>query len=174
MPPGRYCFPCPCWGLQMLAGSCATMLKRQVMRGIKANQQDVYWKYSKRPQLLPFLLLTQTQHSSQAWIPGSFHSGIVLILATPPGPEPLNPARPLRVTFPSFLPCKPLEGTKPPPAPWARPCRPEPGLRRLRPSRESRRLHCCTPHTSSPAGLNQVNSTAVRHLRQESYMIYSS
>lgn len=107
-------------------------------------------------------------------IPGSFHSGIVLILATPPKPEPLNPARPLRVTFPSFLPCKPLEGTKPPPAPWARPCRPEPGLRRLRPSRELRRLHCCTPHTSSPAGLNQVNSTAVRHLRQESYMIYSS
>lgn len=107
-------------------------------------------------------------------IPGSFHSGIVLILATPPQPEPLNPARPLCVTFPSFLPCKPLEGTKPPPAPRARPRRPEPGLRRLRPSQELRRLHCCTPHTSSPAGLNQVNSTAVRHLRQESYMIYSS
>lgn len=111
--------------------------------------------------------------STALQVPRPFHAGIVLILAAPARPEPCPSS--LYVTFPSLLPCKNhCDASSPPPAPWAWPHCIKTGFTSLKHRQELCSLHFCTLHTKSPAGLNQINSTDVRHLRQESSVIYTS
>ena len=111
--------------------------------------------------------------STALQVPRPFHAGIVLILAAPPKPEPCSSS--LCVTFPSLLSCRTIAmPSSPPPAPRAWPHRIKTGFMSLKHRQELCSLHFCTLHTKSPAGLNQINSTDVRHLRQESSMIYTS